>query len=428
MVTQLESEPESNQIGEIPEEVPFVIPEKWKWAKLSDVAIFNPKVAPDDELEATFLPMAAVSAGYENKIDTTEIHSWRKIKSGYSKFADGDIIMAKITPCFQNLKSAICKNLCNGIGAGSTEFHVIRPNSLLNPTYLLIFLKSPYLLTYGIENFKGTAGQQRVGTNDLKKCLIPLPPLEEQKRIVACVENLRSHINSYQNEEQQLSALQSSFKEKLRASILQEAIQGKLVPQLESEPKVTQSGSPPKEVPFSIPDKWKWCQIGELATVCSARRVHKCDWKNEGIPFYRAREIAKLADNGFVKNELFITEDLYQSLSLGNKPEEGDLMITAVGTLGKVYVVRQGDKFYYKDASVICLKRSEHIYPDFARILFLSPFMRKQIRDASAGTTVGTITIKRAMEYWIPLPPVEEQRRIARAIKSIFQYIDNIKI
>lgn len=106
MVTQLESKPESNQIGEIPEEVPFVIPEKWKWAKLSDVAIFNPKVAPDDELEATFLPMAAVSAGYENKIDTTEIQSWRKIKSGYSKFADGDIIMAKITPCWIGTREA----------------------------------------------------------------------------------------------------------------------------------------------------------------------------------------------------------------------------------------------------------------------------------------------------------------------------------
>lgn len=347
-----------------------------------------------------------------------------KTTSNKSCFRKGDVLYGKLRPYLNKVLIADEDGCC------STEIVPISVSSAklkIDAEFLSYFLRSPYFVEYANGCAYGVK-MPRLGTKDAKSAWVAIPPLAEQHRIVVRLQKIRSLVDTYRREEIQFAQLITEFPDKLKASILQEAIQGKLVPQLESEPKVTQFGSPPKEEPFSIPDKWKWCQIGELATVCSARRVHKCDWKNEGIPFYRAREIAKLADNGFVKNELFITEDLYQSLSLGNKPEEGDLMITAVGTLGKVYVVRQGDKFYYKDASVICLKRSEHIYPDFARILLSSPFMRKQIRDASAGTTVGTITIKRAMEYWIPLPPVEEQRRIARAIKPIFQYIDNIKI
>lgn len=428
LVPQLENEPEVNQIGEVPEDVPFAVPEKWKWVTLGTISKkihYGYTASAKEKGNARLLRITDVQNGVVNWSSVPFCSPSDKEISKF-KLNVGDIVIARTGGTIG--KSYLFSNgIKENTVFASYLIRVIPELGYVNPAYLQNFLNSPCYWEQIIDGSRGT-GQPNVNAQALSEIKIPLPSLEEQRRIVACIQGLRSYIESYRQEEQQLATLQSSFTEKLRSSILQEAIQGKLVPQLESEPKVTQFGSPPKEEPFSIPDKWKWCQIGELATVCSARRVHKCDWKNEGIPFYRAREIAKLADNGFVKNELFITEDLYQSLSLGNKPEEGDLMITAVGTLGKVYVVRQGDKFYYKDASVICLKRSEHIYPDFARILLSSPFMRKQIRDASAGTTVGTITIKGAMEYWIPLPPVEEQRRIARAIKPIFQYIDNIKI
>ena len=345
--------------------------------------------------------MAAVSAGYENKIDTTEIQTWRKIKSGYSKFADGDIIMAKITPCFQNLKSAICKNLCNGIGAGSTEFHVIRPNSLLNPTYLLIFLKSPYLLTYGIENFKGTAGQQRIGTNDLKKCLIPLPPLEEQKRIVACVENLRSHINSYQNEEQQLSALQSSFKEKLRASILQEAIQGKLVPQLESEPDSCQIGKPPSKVPFSIPKKWKWVALGSAFHLKAGKFISAHEIKNYGMyPCYGGN-----GKRGYV--DKFNREGKFPLIG-----RQGALC-------GNINLVE--GKFYATEHAVVA-DGGELVDPDCAA--FFLEFLN--LNQYATKTAQPGLSVKRISETPYPLPPLAEQKRIAHKVQKLFKMFEKI--
>ena len=192
LVPQLESEPEVTQIGEAPEDVPFAIPEKWRWVRVSDVAHTNPKVtAQTSSTEVSFIPMAALSAGYISQIALDAKRSWGTVKNGYTKFIEGDVLLAKITPCFQNRKSAIAKKLSNGIGCGSSEFHVLRVNeNIVTQEYLLMFLKSQWFITYGVENFKGTAGQQRLGTSDLKKCLFPLPPMSEQHRIVAKLNEL----------------------------------------------------------------------------------------------------------------------------------------------------------------------------------------------------------------------------------------------
>ena len=192
LVPQLESEPEVKQIGEAPEDVPFAIPEKWRWVRVSDVAHTNPKVtAQTSSTEVSFIPMAALSAGYISQIALDAKRSWGTVKNGYTKFIEGDVLLAKITPCFQNRKSAIAKKLSNGIGCGSSEFHVLRVNeNIVTQEYLLMFLKSQWFITYGVENFKGTAGQQRLGTSDLKNCLFPLPPMSEQHRIVAKLNEL----------------------------------------------------------------------------------------------------------------------------------------------------------------------------------------------------------------------------------------------
>lgn len=190
LVPQLDEEPAVEQIGDVPEDVPFAIPEKWKWVQCDEVVTFNPRIQAQDETEASFIPMPAVSAGFTSTIDTSAIKHWKQIKNGFSKFSDGDVLFAKITPCFQNRKSVVCKNLSNGIGAGSTEFHVLRPSEKLLSDFLLFFLKSPYLIKYGMENLRGTAGQQRFSTADLKACLFPLPPIEEQRRIVVRLNDL----------------------------------------------------------------------------------------------------------------------------------------------------------------------------------------------------------------------------------------------
>lgn len=236
--------------------------------------------------------------------------------------------------------------------------------------------------------------------------------------------------------------------QELKNSILQLAIQGRLVPQRPEEgtgeelyreiqrekaalvkagkikkekplPEITE-----EEVPFEIPEGWKWVRWGSIINVVSARRVHQSDWKSEGIPFYRAREIAKLAMNGVVDNELFISQELYDEFSLSGVPQPGDLMVTAVGTLGKTYIVKDGDVFYYKDASVICLENYAHICPEYLSLLMQSEMMMRQIRGNSSGTTVATLTMVRMIEYIMPLPPLAEQKRIVAKIEELLPYID----
>lgn len=172
------------------EEIPFDIPESWKWVRLGDIVQLNPKNSVDDEMTTSFIPMKLIDDGYRNNC-SYEIKKWGDIKKGFTHFADGDIGVAKITPCFQNRKSVIFKELENGYGAGTTEVSVLRIlNQTLEASYILWFLKSDYFIKNGIKSFTGTAGQQRIHKDYLSNCVFPLPPLEEQKRIVAKIEEL----------------------------------------------------------------------------------------------------------------------------------------------------------------------------------------------------------------------------------------------
>ena len=172
------------------EEKPFEIPESWKWVRLGSIVELNPKNDIDDSLEVSFIPMAHVADGYRNE-HTFEVKKWGEIKKGFTHFATGDIGIAKITPCFQNKKSVIFAGLKNGYGAGTTELSIVRVvNNLMLKEYLLWFFKSAYFIDNGVRSFTGTAGQQRIHKDYLSNCLLPLPPLAEQKRIVAKLEEL----------------------------------------------------------------------------------------------------------------------------------------------------------------------------------------------------------------------------------------------
>ena len=173
---------------DITEEIPFPIPAKWQWVRIRDVFQLNPKNEADDETLAAFIPMEKVSAGYKSDF-TFDLVKWGNIKKGFTHFANGDVAFAKITPCFQNRKSAIFHGLPNGIGAGTTELKVLRPyGNTIGRWYLLYFLESPYFIDEA--TFKGTANQQRIVVGYLENKLFPLPPKEEQQRIVAQIEKL----------------------------------------------------------------------------------------------------------------------------------------------------------------------------------------------------------------------------------------------
>ena len=168
--------------------LPFDIPNSWSWVRLENAVIINPRNDLPDNLEVSFVEMKAISDGYNNHFSATT-RPWKEVKSGFTHFQDGDVGFAKITPCFQNRKSVIFLGLQNGYGAGTTELHILRSiQGTILPKYLLCFVKSQYLIEYGKQKFSGTAGQQRFGTDEVKKTLLPLPPLTEQERIVKQVE------------------------------------------------------------------------------------------------------------------------------------------------------------------------------------------------------------------------------------------------
>lgn len=184
------------------------------------------------------------------------------------------------------------------------------------------------------------------------------------------------------------------------------------------------------EIPFEVPEGWAWTRLKNIFNVCSSKRVLQSEWKTAGIPFYRAREIVKLSDNGFVDNELFISEEHFVSLSRDyGVPQPGDLMVSGVGTIGKVYIVKSNDRFYYKDASVLCFEnRTGAVHSEFARILLESSFIQAQMKDNSKGTTVDTITISTAMNYLCILPPTYEQERIVQAVQKALVHVEKLQM
>ena len=182
------------------------------------------------------------------------------------------------------------------------------------------------------------------------------------------------------------------------------------------------------EIPFAIPDSWAWCRLGNVFNIWSARRVHEKDWRSKGIPFYRAREIGKLADYGTVDNDLFIDRELYDEFSKSGIPQIGDLMMTAVGTLGKTYIVDSNAPFYYKDGSVLCIGNPHGFYPKYLKDFFESTIFSAQYLSESDGTTVATLTMVRMNKYLIPLPPLKEQIRIMDKTSLLLSLIDSYSI
>lgn len=166
------------------------LPASWVWTNLFEIGEIAPRNESDDKVEASFVSMQAISEKYGTPVQH-EVKPWDEIKSGFTHFREEDVVLAKITPCFQNGKSAVMRGLTNGFGAGTTELHVYRAiNACTIPEYVLIYLKSPRFIGDGIPKMTGTAGQKRITRDYFAGSHFPLPPLAEQRRIVAKVGEL----------------------------------------------------------------------------------------------------------------------------------------------------------------------------------------------------------------------------------------------
>lgn len=163
--------------------------DSWRLMALGDLLRKKKRLSNDDATLVPFLPMASISDGFSGE-NSPELREWISVKSGYTTYETGDVLLAKITPCFQNRKSTIAPESTSGIGAGTTELLVLRPSSILLPEYLLWFVKSDYLIDQMIGKMTGTAGQKRVPIAALEQALIPVPELKTQQKIVGVLNSL----------------------------------------------------------------------------------------------------------------------------------------------------------------------------------------------------------------------------------------------
>ena len=164
------------------------LPSNWLTCNVKDVFQINPKTNASDDLDAGFVPMSSICDQYNNAF-SFETRPWGDIKRGYTHFQDGDIAVAKISPCLENRKSVVFQNLPNGIGAGTTELNVFR-SDILYPLFGLFFFKSQHFISNCVGTFNGVVGQQRVATRIVEEIEFFLPPYQEQIRIVSKIKEL----------------------------------------------------------------------------------------------------------------------------------------------------------------------------------------------------------------------------------------------
>ena len=315
------------------------------------------------------------------------------------------------------------------------QFCFQRHIGLIKPTisneYLSFVLMSNYIKSLCDKLATGTA-QKTVGLDTLRSLYVPIAPIEEQERIVTKIKHLLLQISFLEAGKGKLVAAIKQAKSK----ILDLAIHGKLVPQApndEPASELLKRINPKAEIISDnghyqkLPVGWCMTNIESLFEAVSAKRVLKSEWKNKGIPFYRAREIVQLSKEGIADKDLFVSEEHYSELKEKyGVPSCDDIMISAVGSIGYTYIVKKGDVFYYKDASVLCLKNTNHWNPTFFKIWLASPFLQEQMYKNSKGTTVNTITLEKLKGYVIPLPPITEQHRIVSKVEDLFSQLDNI--
>ena len=416
------------------EEVPFDIPDTWNWVRVASVTILNPKNDLEDDLDTAFIPMPCVMDGFRNQ-HTFEVRKWKDIKKGFTHFANGDLGVAKITPCFQNRKSVIFRNLANGYGAGTTELSIVRTiGETISRDYLLWFFKTDYFITNGMKSFTGTAGQQRIHKDYLATCLLPLPPLAEQKRIVAKLEEILPLIDRYEAAWNKLEEFNKRFPGDMQKSILQQAIQGKLVEQrpeegtgeelykaiLESKKKILRGKKEGKlsseifkeeELLFEIPDSWKWVRFGHVMINRDAERiplsVDERDKLSKVYDYYGASGVIDKVDRYLFDKKLLLIGEDGANLLTRSTP----IAFLATGK----YWVNNHAHVLDCDEDLLCM---EYIMW-FINAINLAPYV--------TGTAQPKMNQQKMNSIPIALPPLAEQKRIVAKLEEILPMCDRLK-
>ena len=373
--------------------------------------------------------MACVDDGF-GYAHSFETRPWGEIRKGYSHFQNGDIGIAKISPCFENRKSTIFYDLPNGIGAGTTELTVLRGHCVNIEFYLYLF-QSEWYIFEGTKEFKGVVGQQRVNKEIFTTLLIPLPPIEEQNRIVTEIKKWFSLIDTLETAKEDLQESIAQAKSK----ILDLAIHGRLVPQdLNDEPaiellrRINPKFTPCDNAhyPFNVPVRWSWVRLDNVCEIKGGKRIPRGETFSKEPTEHIYIRVTNMKNNTIIENEVkYITEEVYRQIK-NYTISSDDLYLTIAGTIGDVGFVPS--RFNGMNLTENAAKLTNIVcYKQYLMIALLSSVAQEHFTSKFHQVAQPKLSIETASSTLIPLPPYNEQQRIVAKIEEIFAVFDEIQ-
>lgn len=433
------------------DDIPYDIPDTWCWVKFADIVTFYSGKTPERHTaeywnngECTWVSIADMVA------DGITVETKEKI----TKTALSDCFSGKMSPAgtmIMSFKLTIGKISVLGVDAVHNEA-IISIFPFLDDATLKDYLFKVLPLVANGGDSKNAIKGKTLNATSLSNLMIPLPPLAEQQSIVAKIEELMPLVEEYGKAEERLTALNAEFPDKLRKSILQQAIQGKLTEcdradepasellkrihtekeRLIKEGKIKKEKPLPpiteEEMPFEIPENWEWVCLDEIAQIKSSKRVFEKDYVPKGIPFFRSKEIGDLQRGEEIHTQLFISQDHYENLKKAvGVPAVGDILLTSVGTIGNTWIC-DGREFYYKDGNITQICYNGYFVPQYIELFIHSALFEQQARSTVAGTAYSALTIIKLKQIILPLPPLAEQQRIVDRVNELLAVCDELKL
>jgi type I restriction enzyme S subunit len=393
------------------------LPEGWAHACISDLADINPKQDFDDHLPAGFVPMSHAPTNFRDKLRFDE-RNWGEIKKAYTNFKDGDVIFAKVTPCFENGKAALVEGLPNGIGAGSSEFFVLRPSSEgVSAKYLLAVIKSREFTREGAANMTGAVGLRRVPRQFVEGFALPVPPAAEQTRIAQKLDELLAQVDTLKARIVAIPALLKRF----RRSVLAAAVSGRLTEEWREKTELRYQ---------THTNDYPATPLGLVADFQNGF-AFKSEWfSNEGdiqvakIGNVRNGKVDLANSPAFVSNETGFDYQRFMTI-------EGDLLLSMTGTKYK----RDYGYACPAPAGLLVNQRVGKLRPlegkmesGFLLLCLQSGDFREQFFSGETGQVsqgnVGSEHIKKCL---IPTPTIEEQIEITRRVEQLFAFADQLE-